>query len=340
MMRPDVIIENKIPFIKGLLESCCNVRYLAPEQITSQEMASTDALITRTRTRCDASLLAGSRCRFIATATIGTDHIDLDYCRANGITVANAPGCNAPAVAQYVMSVVGNWLNATDRSAAGTVMGVVGVGHVGSIVVQWARANGLKTLCCDPPRAAEGDNNENFVSLERLAAECDIITFHTPMTRHGAYPTFHMAGKSFFSSLRRQPLLINSARGPVVDTPALIDALDAGLVGAAAIDCWENEPKIDRRLLDWAYVATPHIAGYSLEGKKRATQMAVRALTSFFGLPEPAIADAAPSGWPSAPSLEAIMSSYNPAVDTAAFRADATAFETLRNTYNYRPEVR
>ena len=340
MTRPDVIIENKIPFIKGLLEPICNVRYLAPEQITSQEMDSTDALITRTRTRCDASLLAGSRCRFIATATIGTDHIDLDYCRANGITVANAPGCNAPAVAQYVMSVVGNWLNATGRSAAGTVLGVVGVGHVGSIVVQWARANGLKTLCCDPPRAAEGDNSENFALLEQLAAECDIITFHTPMTRHGAYPTFHMAGKSFFSSLRRQPLLINSARGPVIDTPALIDALDAGLVGAASIDCWENEPKIDRRLLDQAYVATPHIAGYSLEGKKRATQMAVRALTSFFGLPEPAIADAAPSGWPSAPSLEAIMSSYNPAVDTAALRADATTFETLRNTYNYRPEVR
>ena len=135
-------------------------------------------------------------------------------------------------------------------------------------------------------------------------------------------------------------MLINSARGPIVDTPALVDALDSGQVGAAAIDCWENEPEIDRQLLARTFVATPHIAGYSLEGKKRATQMAVRALTAFFGLPEPVMPDAAPAGWPSAPSLEAIMTSYNPLADTAVLRADATAFENLRNTYNYRPEVR
>lgn len=336
----DVVIESKIPFIKGLLEPYCNVTYLAPEQITQQVMAGADALITRTRTHCNAALLGGSRCRFIATATIGTDHIDLDYCRANAVTVANAPGCNAPAVAQYVMSVVGNWLKRNNRRPEETVLGVVGVGHVGQIVVQWARANGMKVLCCDPPRSDAGDTAEPFVALDRIAAQCDIITFHTPMQRQGRYATYHMAGQTFFDSFQRRPLIINSARGPIVDTPALVSALDSGSVADAAIDCWENEPDIDRGLLQRAFVATPHIAGYSLEGKKRATQMAVNALTRFFGLPDVARPDAAPAGWPAAPTIEAIMASYDPAADTAALRATPTAFETLRNTYNYRPEVR
>ncbi len=340
MSRPEIIIENKIPFIAGLLEPVCNVRYLAPEAINARTMATADALITRTRTRCDAALLDGSPCRFIATATIGTDHIDLPYCQSRGITVANAPGCNAPAVAQYVLSVIGNWLQKRGLNAGDVTLGVVGVGHVGSIVVKWARANGMNVLCCDPPRQLSGDTTENFVDLHTIARQCDIITFHTPMTRQGAFPTFHIAGESFFEHLHRCRLLINSARGPIVDTAALLRWLDANSEADVAIDCWENEPDISSQLLDRAFVATPHIAGYSLEGKKRATQMSLDALTDFFHLPPVAMPDAAPAGYPAAPLLGAIMQSYSPLADTAALRANHTAFEQLRNTYAYRAEVR
>lgn len=337
-----IIVESKIPFINGLLEPYFDVAYLAPEQVTPKAMADADALITRTRTRCDARLLDASPCRFIATATIGTDHIDLEYCRNRGITVANAPGCNAPAVAQYVLSAIAyqRQLRGLSGPLSEITLGVVGVGHVGSIVVQCARANGINVLCCDPPRAGSGDKSEEFVPLSRIAADCDVITFHTPMTVGGLYATYHLAGSDFFRSLKRKPLLINSARGPVFDTAALLQALDCGQVSDVVVDCWENEPDIDLRLLDRAIVATPHIAGYSLEGKKRATQMALDSVARFFGLPRIVIADSAPDGYPPAPLLETIFKSYSPERDTSALRSAPHSFEVLRNNYAYRPEVR
>jgi len=154
-----IVIEKNIPFIKGLLEPWAEISYLAPEEITPQNMADADALITRTRTRCNRELLEGSRCRFIATATIGTDHIDLDYCKEAGITVANAPGCNAPAVAQYVFASIAEVMKRQDdlRTPEELTLGVVGVGNVGRVIARWGRILGMKVLCCDPPRAeAEG----------------------------------------------------------------------------------------------------------------------------------------------------------------------------------------
>jgi erythronate-4-phosphate dehydrogenase len=295
-------------------------------------MATADALVTRTRVKCDAALLAGSRCRFIATATIGTDHIDLDYCRQNGITVANAPGCNAPAVAQWVLATA---LSRTD-DPRGTVIGIVGVGHVGSIVDRWARSLGFTTLLCDPPR--QGAGQPGFVSLARIAAEADIITFHTPLTRGGLHPTFHLADADFFDSCRRRPMVMNAARGPVTDTEALIRALETGTASAAAIDCWEGEPAISPRLLELATVATPHIAGYSLQGKIRATQMSLDALSTFFSLPR-LKADSEPALRPkNAVTATEMASSYNPALDTAALKAHPEMFERLRDTYNLRRE--
>lgn len=329
------IVEANIPFIRGLLEPFTDVCYLAPEQITPEAVRQADALITRTRTRCDSALLDGSQCRFIATATIGTDHIDVAYCADRGITVANAPGCNAPAVAQYVLATI----LSRYPDPAGLTVGVVGVGHVGSIVARWAEGLGCRVMPCDPPRAhAEGSGR--FVSLDAIAAEADVITFHTPMTRIGRWPTYHMADRAFFASLRHRPLVINSARGPVADTAALLSALEAGTVGDAAIDCWENEPDISRSLLERAFVATPHIAGYSLEGKKRATQMAVDAFCRHFGFPAVTMADPAPAGCPDAPSADAILASYTPAADTRALKADPSAFEALRNGYSLRHEVK
>ena len=334
-----LVIENKIPFIKGLLDDICDVKYLDPEDITADAMRHADALITRTRTRCDQSLLQHSPCRFIATATIGTDHIDLDYCRNNGITVANAPGCNAPAVAQYTLASIANWLDINNRPVDTVTIGIVGVGNVGSIVNRWAQQLGMKVMLCDPPRAdKEGDNT--FVTLDEIARHCDIITFHTPHTTSGTYATHHMCDSRFLNLTQHKPLIINCARGPIVDTQALISALDAKIVSDAVIDCWEGEPNISIQLLDRALIATPHIAGYSREGKIRATEMVLSAFTQHFTLSEVHTAETVAPGAAETVTLDSITASYNPLNDTAALKAAPHTFESLRNNYNYRNEVK
>ncbi|MCM1504613.1 MAG: 4-phosphoerythronate dehydrogenase [Muribaculum sp.] len=334
-----IVVEKNIPFIRGLLEPYAEVVYLAPEEIDAGSMADADALVTRTRTRCDEALLKGSKCRFIATATIGTDHIDLDYCRRNGINVANAPGCNAPAVAQYVISSIlyVKRKRGDKRPLNSLTLGIVGVGHVGTIVDEWASSLGMNVLLCDPPRA-EREGSEGFVSLAEIARKADVVTFHTPMTRDGKYPTYHLADAEFLEALVRTPILINSARGPVVDNGALADAVSAGKVSDIAIDCWEGEPDISRRLLDLALVATPHIAGYSRQGKIRATAMAVEALCRHFGLPIVRPVEPVPADIVHYPTADLIEQSYSPEADTEALRSNPENFETLRNRYAYRDE--
>lgn len=334
-MSADIIIESNIPFIRGLFDDVAHVSYLSLQEITPERMRRTDALITRTRTRCDASLLEGSRCRIIASATIGLDHIDTDYCRSSGIEVANAPGCNAPAVAQYVLaSVIAAY--GAERLPDLTI-GIVGVGHVGRIVEQWARQLGMKVMLCDPPRADE-EGRDGFCSIEDVARDADIITFHTPLTRTGLYPTYHIAGDTFFDSLQRKPMIINAARGPVIDTPALLRAIDGGKTGRTVIDCWEGEPAISLDLLDKAFVATPHIAGYSRQGKIRATRMAVDAVARALGITPAPMSEAAPAGPAESVTAEMIAASYDPLADTAVLRRDPLAFESLRNHYSLRSE--
>lgn len=326
-----IIIEKNIPFIHGLLEPYAQVEYLAPHEFTSEAVKNADALVVRTRTRCDAALLAGSKVRFIATATIGTDHIDMPWCEKTGITVANAPGCNAPAVAQYVLSSIHHLSN---RPMCQYTIGIVGVGHVGRIVEQWARCMDMTVLLNDPPRqAAEG--GDNWISLDEIAEKSDIITFHTPLDAS----THHLVDEKFLNSLRRAPIIINAARGGVVDNKALSDAIDKGAVGAAVIDCWENEPSISKELLGQADIATPHIAGYSYEGKVRATRMALDALTSFFGLPDIKMEQNVPDGACKSVTAKAVSASYNPFEDTAALKNSPDDFEVLRNHYKLRHEV-
>lgn len=328
-----VVIEDKVPFAHGLLESVgAQVKYLPAGAIDSDVMREVDALITRTRTRCDARLLVGSRCSMIASATIGLDHVDMPWCESRGIEVANAPGCNAPAVAQYVLCS----LLALGMAPRSTTLGIVGVGHVGSIVERWARALGYRVLLCDPPRARR-EGGDRFVTLGELAREADVITFHTPLTRSGDDATFHLAGRRFFDSLVRRPVIVNSARGAIVDTPALIDALRSGCVSHAVIDCWEGEPAISPELLALASIATPHIAGYSRQGKTRATAMAVAAVCRHFGLPLPAqtplldpVADTV--------TAESLTASYDPMVDTCRLKENPQSFENFRNNYDLRSE--
>lgn len=333
-MALNIIVESNVPYLRGVLEPVARVSYLPPEQITAETMRDADALITRTRTRCDESLLKGSRCSFIASATIGLDHVDLPWCESAGITVRNAPGCNAPAVAQYVMASILT-LKGTDLS--GLTLGIVGVGNVGRIVDRWARSLGMKTMLCDPPRA-EKEGAEGFCSMADIAERADIVTFHTPITRTGNHPTYHMCGAEWLATLKRKPVIINSARGAVVDNGALVEALRSGLVSHAVIDCWEGEPAISPELLQLASIATPHIAGYSAEGKARASHMAVKALTEHFGLPECTMQVPVPHDAPLEVTPDDILSTYSPTTDTDALRAAPQMFENLRNTYKLRHE--
>lgn len=340
-----IIVENHIPYIAGLLEPYAEVAYLDNNEITPDAVADADALVVRTRTRCNEALLLNSRCRFVATATIGTDHIDLNFCHAHGITVANAPGCNAPAVAQYVLAVIARWMDKEGLNASQCshlTLGIVGVGHVGSIVARWARQLGFNVLLCDPPRARK-EGADGFADIHRIAAEAHIITFHTPFTREGEDATFHLCDEALIDEMKHCKLLINSARGGIVDNIALADALECRKIGDAAIDCWENEPHIDSRLLNLAFVATPHIAGYSAEGKRRATAMTVEALNAHFGFNAAVPPVAAPALGAGNVSLKRIAASYNPIADTAMLRRSADniaeAFESLRNHYHLRHEV-
>lgn len=330
-----IVVERNVPFIAATLRAAgITVTELAAGEIDRAAMADADALVTRTRTRCDASLLEGSRCTLVASATIGLDHVDCEWCRNAGIEVANAPGCNAPAVAQYVISTL---VAAFGPDLSGRTLGVVGVGHVGSIVSRWARQAGMEVLQCDPPRQrAEGGE---FTDLATVAARADAITFHVPMTRVGEDATWHLADERFFGLLRKQPLIINTARGPVVDNHALLAALDSGLVGKAAIDCWEGEPEISRELLRKAFVGTPHIAGYSRSGKARASQMALDAICRHFGLERLTIDEPVAPYAPAGLTAQEIAESYDPVADSEALRREPGDFEKLRNTYALRPEA-
>lgn len=331
-MAPVVIIENRIPYIHGLFEPVAQVRYLPAAEITPQAVADADALVVRTRTRCDAALLQGSRVRFIGSATIGTDHIDLDYCRRAGITVASAPGCNAPAVAQWTLASIGLWLRQEHLKPEEVTLGVVGVGHVGSIVVRWAEQCGMTVLRNDPPRAlAEGE--DGFSTLEEIQEQCHIVTFHTPLTREGSFATWHLCDKRFLNKSTRCRLILNAARGAVTDTRSLLD-----WNGSLAIDCWENEPNISAELLENAFIATPHIAGYSAEGKMRGTAMVIEALNRYYGWNIQPERPQAPITGADQVTLAGVLKSYDPTHDTEDLKRDPECFESLRNTYALRSE--
>lgn len=334
MKKLSIVVERNVPFIE-VLDDHADVLRLPYADITPDAVRHADALVVRTRNRCDAALLAGSSVRFIATATIGTDHIDLPWCAAHGIEAVNAPGCNAPAVAQYVFSSLMRVIN---RPISSYTIGIVGVGHVGSIVERWARGLGMRVLLCDPPRERV-EGGAVWTSLEDIAGRADIITFHTPYTREGDDATYHMAGESFFNSLRRAPIIINSARGPIVDNTVWAEAISAGICGPAIIDCWENEPNLDMRLLELATIATPHIAGYSIEGKRRASQMSLDALCRHFDIPALRIAGERPPAPARTITAASALNVYDPFVDTRALKSDPSAFEKLRNNYNLRPEL-
>jgi erythronate-4-phosphate dehydrogenase len=278
-----IIIDDKIPYVKGALEPFAEVIYLPGNKTTAEVVRDADAIITRTRTNCNEKLLEGSKVKFIATATIGFDHIDTDYCEKANIKWTNAPGCNSSSVEQYIASALMVMAEKKAFNHPEKTIGIVGVGNVGSKVARIAEILGMKVLLNDPPRARV-ETGSDFVEMDEVLEKSDIITLHVPLYFDGIDKTYHLVDESFLLKAKRKPLFINSCRGEVVKTSALKSALKSGQISGAVIDCWENEPNIDAELLNLVDLGTPHIAGYSKDGKANGTSMSVQALSRFFRL--------------------------------------------------------
>ena len=344
------IIDDKIPYIKGALEPFGEVVYLPGKQTTSDIVRDADAIITRTRTICNESLLQNSAVKFIATATIGYDHIDTEYCKQAGIEWTNAPGCNSKSVEQYVASALFVLSEKQGFKLKGKTIGIVGVGQVGSKVAKVCELLGMKVLLNDPPRARV-EGSEKFVSFLEIISQSDIITFHVPLTMQGEDATFHLADTLFFESLGKQTIVLNTCRGEVVDTFAAETAIERGQIKALVLDCWEREPDIDKNLLGLVDLATPHIAGYSKDGKANGTTRSVQAISQFFKL---GIDDWKPKGvdLPEQTIIhldgfkrteeeiirEAVLFTYDIQQDDAQLRANPEKFEQLRGDYPVRRE--
>ncbi len=278
-----VVIDDKIPYIKGVLEPFAEVIYLPGKKTTPEVVKDADAIITRTRTICNEELLAGSKVSMIATATIGFDHIDTEYCKRAGIEWTNAPGCNSWSVAQYMMAALYTLALEKKFSLADKTIGIIGAGNVGSKVEKLCKVIGMKVLVNDPPRERKEDG-KNFVDIEAIKRESDIITFHTPLTFEGEDKTFHLLDGSFLKGCKDNVYIVNAARGEISDTESVIDGLNSRKINEIILDCWEKEPEINRELLNKAFISTPHIAGYSRDGKANGTSMSVQAISKKFNL--------------------------------------------------------
>lgn len=340
-----IIADSNIPYINGVLDRWCDVVRIRGAEISRSDVADADALLIRTRTRCDASLLSGSTVRLIATATIGTDHIDLDWCRDNGIEVVSAIGGNSGGVLQWVSATLAALAAEGGWTPEQKTIGIVGVGHAGSLVERYARQWGFRVLCSDPPRQrSEGlSHGDGFVPLDELAAQSDIVTFHVPLTHAGTDPTAGLGGGNFFAHLKKGASVLNCARGGIVDEAALLTALHTGAVGNCCVDTWQNEPNIDSELLARAFIATPHIAGYSAQGKANVAAIAVNAIARKFALPltdwypaevVPAVRRAIT--W--SDMCDSIAGYCDLAGETTLLQSSPDRFEQMREGYSYREE--
>ncbi len=330
-----IVLDDKIPYIREKLEALADeVVSKDGADISPDDLKDTQALIIRTRTRCDEQLLKDTPVQFVATATIGYDHIDTDYLRQRGIAWTNCPGCNANSVALYVQNALMLLQQEKGLELHRATLGIVGCGHVGSRVRQVAERLGMRVLVCDPPL---GD--KDFVSMSEIEQQCDIITFHVPLTHEGKYATWHLADEAFFQRLTRKPYIINTSRGPVVNNQTLLQALKEGTVRDAILDVWEHEPHLNLELLERAYIATPHIAGYSADGKVNADNMVIDALCQHFHLPHPGYVSPPPLP-ADTPDTGSPLDLYNPLIDTQHLKEHPEQFEYLRNHYPLRREQR
>jgi erythronate-4-phosphate dehydrogenase len=292
-----IIADANIPFVRECFSSLGDVRVLGGREITPEVVANADALLVRSITQVNERLLGGSSVRFVGTATIGVDHVDVAYLERSGIGFASAPGSNANSAAEYVIAALLEVARRRGLRLAGKSIGVIGVGNVGSRVARKCEALGMEVRRNDPPLArsvpvraypkerltASLQTDPKYVPIEALY-DCDFITIHTPLTREGIDKTFHLADADFFSRLKPGVVFVNASRGAVVETGALKAAMQAGRLQAVVLDVWEGEPNIDVGLLEKVDLGTPHIAGYSFDGKVTGMIMIYRSLCEHFHL--------------------------------------------------------
>ena len=342
--RLKIVADKAIPFLEGVFDPYADMTYLPGDKIGPEDVRDADVLMVRTRTKCNADLLEGSKVKFIATATIGTDHIDFPYCDSKGIVVRNAPGCNAGGVMEYVFSALYGLASRKSISLQGDTIGIIGVGHVGSLIERMGRALGFKILKCDPPRA-EAEGSFGFCDLEYLLQNSQIVTLHVPLDE----TTRGMANSEFFSLMQPGAFFINAARGEVVCDDALKAAIPK--LGPVIIDTWNHEPDIDLDLMDKVAIATPHIAGYSYQGKQNGTAAAVRAVAHYFGstelyeffpktdLPENEAVKLDLKDLNQGEIASVLQYNYPIFTDDFMLRLNPENFDRLRSEYNYRREV-
>ncbi|MBE0484564.1 4-phosphoerythronate dehydrogenase PdxB [Marinobacter sp.] len=354
-----IVADENIPLLDAFFGDMGEIRRVTGRTLTREQVADADVLLVRSVTRVNQALLEGSRVRFVGTATIGTDHIDLEWLASQGIRFAAAPGCNATSVAEYVLSVVS--LFAERRGLADWTdlsVGIVGVGNVGGQLAQMLEKLGFEVRLCDPPRQQdEPESDVPFVSLAD-ALECDVVTLHTPLTRQLPHATHHLLSEPQLAMIGPEQLLINAGRGEVIDSVALLRRLEQADAPLVVLDVWEREPGISPDLVDKVWLATPHVAGYSLEGKMQGTEMIYQAMSQSMGLPvrkkagqflpEPALSKLS---FTSAAEEDralrtALLACYDPRADDARLRLAmkgntaerAAEFDRLRRDYPVRRE--
>ena len=352
-----IVADENIPLIEAFFADFGEIRRLPGRQITRADVHDADVLLVRSVTKVDRELLEGSAVRFVGTCTIGTDHLALDYFQQAGIQWSSAPGCNARGVVDYVLGSLLTLAEIEGVELTHRTYGVIGAGEVGGRLVTVLRGLGLKVLVCDPPRqAAEGGD---YVSLEQIIEQCDVLSLHTPLNKSGSFPTWHLLDKQRLNQLKPGTWLINASRGPVVDNAALREVLTQRDDLQAVLDVWEGEPQVDVELADLCVLATPHIAGYSLDGKQRGTAQIYQALCDYLGqAPQVQLADLLPEPWLAKVELSAnsdpawalamlCRGVYDPRRDDANFRRSLIgsveeqklAFDALRKHYPERREI-
>ncbi|GGY35353.1 erythronate-4-phosphate dehydrogenase [Bacterioplanes sanyensis] len=351
-----ILADENIPLIDEFFADIGSIERRPGREICRADVEQADILLVRSVTRVDAELLAGSPVKFVGTATIGTDHIDTDYLQANNVAFASAPGCNAQAVVDYVLSALSVLIDSRGLSFTDLSVAVVGVGNVGGLLRQRLQAMGVHVLAVDPFKSAEQAGGE-LVTLQQ-ALQADVVTLHTPLTVDGEHPTQHLIGADELAQMQPQACLINTCRGDVVDGKALLTHLQNHPDFEAVLDVWENEPYVDLALMHRAMLATPHIAGYSVDGKMRGTEMIYQAVSEFLGLPvrrklaqflpEPGVkrvnfSDRLPIGQA---LRTAIRAAYEVRVDDGIMRSALrhsdnmrTTFDQLRRQYPLRRDI-